>query len=100
MNYSDVWLRSAAEQFRGAEALNVGAPRRVYLDKHCEIFCLVSPEDYEFARWGLKRAIRLGEIGCVGGGGDDAERIATPAPFRDLLLSIARTALPLAEAAE
>lgn len=45
-------------------------------------------------RWGLKRAIRLGEIGCVGGGGDDAERIATPAPFRDLLLSIARTAAP------
>lgn len=43
-------------------------------------------------RWGLKRAIRLGEIGCVGGGGDDAERIATPAPFRDLLVSIARTA--------
>jgi hypothetical protein len=43
-------------------------------------------------RWGLKRAIRLGEIGCVGGGGNDAERIATPAPFRDLLLAIARTA--------
>lgn len=43
-------------------------------------------------RWGLKRAIRLGEIGCVGGGGNDAERIATPEPFRDLLVSIARTA--------
>lgn len=43
-------------------------------------------------RWGLKRAIRLGEIGAVGGGGDDAERIATPAPFRELLISIARTA--------
>lgn len=43
-------------------------------------------------RWGLKRAIRLGEIGCVGGGGNDAQRIATPIPFRDLLLSIASTA--------
>lgn len=43
-------------------------------------------------RWGIKRAIRLGEIGCVGGGGNDAERISTPVPFRDLLLSIARTA--------
>jgi len=43
-------------------------------------------------RWGLKRAIRLGEIGCVGGGGNDAERIATPVQFRDLLISIARTA--------
>lgn len=45
-------------------------------------------------RWGLKRAIRLGEIGCVGGGGDDRERIATPVAFRDLLLSIAATARP------
>jgi hypothetical protein len=45
-------------------------------------------------RWGLKRAIRLGEIGCVGGGGNDAERIATPAPFRDLLLCIARSVSP------
>lgn len=43
-------------------------------------------------RWGLKRAIRLGEIGCVGGGGDDAERSATPVEFRDLLISVARSA--------
>ena len=45
-------------------------------------------------RWGLKRAIRLGEVGCVGGGGNDKMRIATPAPFRDLLLAIAATAKP------
>lgn len=43
-------------------------------------------------RWGMKRAIRLGEVGCVGGGNNDAARIATPEPFRDLLLSIAATA--------
>ncbi|VIO73863.1 hypothetical protein [Bradyrhizobium ivorense] len=42
-------------------------------------------------RMGLKRAIRLGEIGAVGGGGNDEERIATPAPFRDLLISMARS---------
>jgi hypothetical protein len=35
----------------------------------------------------------LGEIGCVGGGGNDAERIATPLPFRDLLLGIAGSVL-------
>jgi hypothetical protein len=43
-------------------------------------------------RWGLKRAIRLGEVGCVGGGGNDTARIATPPEFRDMLLGIARTA--------
>lgn len=42
-------------------------------------------------RWGLERAIRLGEIGCVGGGGNAKQRNATPEPFRDLLLSIARS---------
>ena len=40
-------------------------------------------------RWGLKRAIRLGEIGCVGGGGNDKDRSATPIEFRDMLLNIA-----------
>lgn len=46
------------------------------------------------ARMGLKRAKRLGEVGGRGGGRDSAPRIGTPAPFRDLLLSIARTAAP------
>jgi len=47
------------------------------------------------ARMGLKRAKRLGEVGARGGGKDSAPRIGTPAPFRDLLISIARTASPL-----
>lgn len=53
------------------------------------------------ARMGLKRAKRLGEVGGRGGGQNSAPRIGTPIPFRDLLLSIARTAKPaFAEAAE
>lgn len=43
-------------------------------------------------RMGLMRAKRLGEVGARGGGKDSAPRIGTPEPFRDLLLSIARTA--------
>lgn len=43
-------------------------------------------------RMGLKRAIRLGEVGGKGGGRNSTPRIHTPAPFRDLLISIARTA--------
>jgi hypothetical protein len=45
-------------------------------------------------RMGLARAKRLGEVGARGGGVDSAPRIGTPEPFRDLLLSIARTAKP------
>lgn len=41
-------------------------------------------------RMGLKRAIRLGEVGARGGGTDSAPRIGTPIPFRDLLLSLAQ----------
>lgn len=44
------------------------------------------------ARMGLKRAKRLGEVGGRGGGKDSAPRVGTPPPFRDLLLSIARSA--------
>ena len=43
-------------------------------------------------RMGLARAKRLGEVGARGGGTDSAPRIGTPEPFRDLLLSIARSA--------
>lgn len=43
-------------------------------------------------RMGLKRAIRLGEVGSKGGGTDSTPRIHTPKAFRDLLVSIARTA--------
>jgi hypothetical protein len=54
------------------------------------------------ARMGLKRAKRLGEVGARGGGTDSSPRIGTPAEFRELLLSIARTAAPaqMLEAAE
>lgn len=51
------------------------------------------------ARMGFKRAQRLGEVGGRGGGKDSAPRIGTPIPFRDLLLSIARTAVAETDAA-
>lgn len=44
------------------------------------------------ARMGLKRAKRLGEVGSRGGGTDSSPRIGTPEPFRNLLISMARTA--------
>ena len=44
------------------------------------------------ARVGLKKAQRLGEVCSKGGGKDSAPRIGTPPEFRDLLLSIARSA--------
>jgi hypothetical protein len=44
------------------------------------------------ARVGLKKAQRLGEVCSKGGGKDSSPRISTPPEFRDLLLSIARTA--------
>lgn len=43
-------------------------------------------------RMGLKRAIRLGEVGSRGGGTNSTARIYTPPAFRDLLLSMARSA--------
>lgn len=45
------------------------------------------------AKKGLKWVKRLGEVGAKGGGTDSKPRIGTPEPFRDLLLSIARTAV-------
>lgn len=49
-------------------------------------------------RMGLERAKRLGEVGSRGGGQNSAPRIGTPTPFRDLLISIARTTRPDAAA--
>ena len=43
-------------------------------------------------RMGLKRAKRLGEVGARGGGTNSTPRIHTPEPFRDLLISLARSA--------
>lgn len=45
-------------------------------------------------RMGLARAKRLGEVGSRGGGTDSRPRIGTPEPFRDLLISMARSAMP------
>lgn len=42
-----------------------------------------------------KLAKRLGEVGSKGGGTDSSPRIHTPIPFRDLLLSIARSTYSL-----
>lgn len=44
------------------------------------------------ARMGLKRAKRLGEVGARGGGTNSTPRIHTPSEFRDLLISLARSA--------
>lgn len=43
-------------------------------------------------RMGIKRAIRLGEVGARGGGKDSSPRISTPIEFRDLLISMACSA--------
>lgn len=48
-------------------------------------------------RVGLKRAQRLGEVCSKGGGTDSTPRISTPAPFRDLLIEIARRSRPITE---
>ena len=50
-------------------------------------------------RIGLERAKRRGEVAAKGGGVDSAPRIGTPPAFRDLLISIARTARTQSEAA-
>jgi hypothetical protein len=56
LNLSDAWLRSTAEAIpEGLAAIDPSAPRRIYLDVTCEIFALVSPEDYAWAsqwKWG------------------------------------------------
>mgnify|MGYP006888308476 CR=1 FL=1 len=43
-------------------------------------------------RMGLERAKRLGVVGPRGGGKVSSPRIGTPSPFRDLLISMARSA--------
>jgi hypothetical protein len=50
-------------------------------------------------RMGLAKAKRLGEVGAKGGGTDSKPRIGTPEPFRDLLISISRTATSIRRAA-
>jgi hypothetical protein len=53
----------------------------------------------EFPQWaidkhGLEYCKRAGELAFQGGGTDSSPRIGTPEPFRDLLISIARFAVP------
>ncbi len=43
-------------------------------------------------RMGLARAKRLGEVGARGGGTDSSPRIGTPPAFREMLLTMARSA--------
>ena len=43
-------------------------------------------------RYGIAKCRLLGELALKGGGKDNAHRISTPPAFRDLLLSIARSA--------
>lgn len=45
------------------------------------------------ARIGLAKAKRRGEVAAKGGGTDSTQRIYTPAPFRELLLDLARSVL-------
>ncbi len=49
-------------------------------------------------RMGLERAKRLGEVGARGGGKDSSARIGTPPDFRELLLSIAASAVKTSDA--
>jgi hypothetical protein len=56
VNPSDAWLRSVDAMISALPAAAM-PPRRVYLDKACEIFCLVSAEDYDWVtqwRWGWR----------------------------------------------
>ncbi len=43
-------------------------------------------------RMGLAKAKRLGEVAARGGGTNSTPRIHTPPEFRDLLISLARSA--------
>lgn len=49
----------------------------------------ISQEDID--RYGYAKARRRGVMVKVGGGGNDVDRSATPLPFRDILLDIARS---------
>jgi hypothetical protein len=50
--------------------------------------------DWMIERYGYEKARRIGVVAMVGGKNKTIIRNATPLPFRDLLLSIARTAKP------
>jgi hypothetical protein len=64
---------------------------------HCDLPSLVWGEgeqrlpDGAVEAFGYEKARRRGVMVNVGGGGNSREREATPIPFRDLLISIARS---------
>ena len=49
--------------------------------------------EWMIERYGYEKARRIGVVAMVGGKNKTAIRNATPEPFRDLLLSIARQAI-------
>ncbi len=51
------------------------------------------------ARLGLEKAKKRGEVAASGGGTDSTPRIHTPAPFRDILIGMARSARQMRVAA-
>lgn len=55
--------------------------------------------EWMLERYGYAEARRIGVVAMIGGKDKIRKRNATPAPFRDLLLSIARTAFSEREAA-
>lgn len=50
-----------------------------------------TPDPEVVARIGLAKALKRGEVAASGGGTDSTPRIHTPAPFRDLLIGMARS---------
>lgn len=52
----------------------------------------VKPPEEHIEQFGYERARKRGWLASVGGGGNSRERSKTPAPFRNLLLDIARSA--------
>lgn len=65
---------------------------------HCDLPSLIWGRSeqrlpaYAVERYGYEKARRIGVMAAVGGKNKTRIREATPAPFRDLLISIARTA--------
>jgi hypothetical protein len=72
---------------------------------HCDLPSLIWGRSeqrlpaYAVERYGYAKARRIGVMAAVGGKNETRIREATPAPFRDLLISIASTAHRVKEAA-
>jgi len=86
------FLARTAREFGDVAYFTLG-PQPVYLVSHPDDIkdVLVTHNKNFMKGRGLQRAKRLGEVGAKGGGTDSSARIHTPTPFRDLLISIARS---------